>query len=156
MDFSSLGNLPDEEIDLARTALALSAEYHPGISLSRYDTHFEKLISDTAERYLVLKENGAEGNAGAQLAALKHVLADRNGYGEDDEAPGHPDDAGLIRTIDRRKGPPSALAILYLIAGQGQGWDVRALDFPGHVLCRIEAQGERLIFDPGPCQVLKA
>ena len=53
-----------------------------------------------------------------------------------------------MRVIDRRKGLPVALGILYIHAGRAQGWDVAGLGFPGHFLIRLERDGERLILDP--------
>jgi len=56
--------------------------------------------------------------------------------------------ANLMRVIDRRKGLPVALGILYLHAGRAQGWEMAGLAFPGHFMVRLEQQGERLVLDP--------
>ncbi len=42
-----------------------------------------------------------------------------------------------MRVIDRRRGLPVALAILYLHAARGQGWAADALRFTGHVVVRF-------------------
>src|SRR5690606_10569173 len=54
----------------------------------------------------------------------------------------------LVRVIDRRKGLPIAISILYIHAGRAQGWNVVGLSFPGHVVIRLEEEGHRLIADP--------
>ncbi|MCD8520150.1 MAG: transglutaminase-like domain-containing protein, partial [Alphaproteobacteria bacterium] len=65
--------------------------------------------------------------------------------------------ADLVRVIDRSKGLPIALAILYIHAGKAQGWDVCGLNMPGHFICRIEQGGQRVIFDPFyECRILGA
>ena len=56
--------------------------------------------------------------------------------------------ANLMRVIDRRKGLPVALGILYLHAARAQGWDSIGLAFPGHFLIRLSDGPERLILDP--------
>jgi regulator of sirC expression with transglutaminase-like and TPR domain len=56
--------------------------------------------------------------------------------------------ANLMRVIDRRKGLPVALGILYIHAGRAQGWEMAGLAFPGHFLLRLEDEGGRLILDP--------
>src|SRR5205085_5780046 len=54
----------------------------------------------------------------------------------------------LMRVVDRRKGLPVALGILYLHAARAQGWDAVGLGFPGHFLIRLTERAERLILDP--------
>ncbi len=143
------GKGPDDKIDLVKTALALAASDHEGISVARYINHVLKLCDEVGMRHQELLQTGAADDAGTKLAALKHILADTHEYTGDIQTYDDLQNADLFRVIDRRMGLPIALSILYVQAGQAQGWDVRALNFPGHVLCRIEDQdGERLIFDP--------
>ncbi len=143
------GKGPDDEIDLVKSALALAASDHEGVSVGRYLNHIKKMSDDVQVYHRQLLADGAADDGGTKLAALKHVLADVNEYTGDIQTYDDIQNADLFRVIDRRKGLPIALSILYVEAGQAQGWDVRALSFPGHVLCRIEDQdGERLIFDP--------
>lgn len=54
----------------------------------------------------------------------------------------------MISVIERRRGLPVALGILYLHAARLQGWDAVGLDFPGHFVIRLEYQGDRAILDP--------
>ena len=56
--------------------------------------------------------------------------------------------ANLIRVIDRRKGLPVALGILYIHAARAQGWDMAGLALPGHFLVRLSEGPERVIIDP--------
>jgi regulator of sirC expression with transglutaminase-like and TPR domain len=56
--------------------------------------------------------------------------------------------ANLMRVVDRRKGLPVALGILYLHAARAQGWDSVGLGFPGHFLIRLTEGAARLILDP--------
>ena len=143
------GKAPDQFIDLIDAALALAASSHEGISVERYVHHIKSMIEEVKARHKDLLQGGASEDAGTKLAALKHVLVDVHGYTGDVQTYDDLQNADLFRVIDRRKGLPIALSILYVHIGQAQGWDVRALNFPGHVLCRIEdTDGERLVFDP--------
>jgi len=54
----------------------------------------------------------------------------------------------LMRVVDRRKGLPVALGILYLHTARAQGWESVGLAFPGHFLVRLGEGAERLILDP--------
>ncbi len=149
--------MPDDEIDLAPAAIALAACEHPGLSLDRYFNHLKKLAEGVRDRYVELLEAGADDAAETRLAALKHVLSDRFDYAGDSENYDDLENADLIRVIDRRKGMPIALAILYIHAGQAQDWDIHGLNFPGHFLVRLDKDGQRLIFDPFEgCRVMQA
>ena len=143
-----LGSAPDAEIDLAKAAIALAALTQPRLSTDRYINHIESLIEQTSQRHAELLASGADDDAGARLAALKWVIVEDNEYKGDIETYDDLQNASLIRVIDRRKGMPISLAILYIHIGQVLGWSVAGLDFPGHFLCRIEKDGKRIIFDP--------
>jgi regulator of sirC expression with transglutaminase-like and TPR domain len=70
------------------------------------------------------------------------------GYAGDTLTYEDPQNANLMRVIDRRKGLPVALGILYLHAARAQGWDAAGLSFPGHFLVRLERGPVRVIVDP--------
>lgn len=153
----SLDGASEEDIDLARAALALAARGQPGVVIDRYLNHIKKICVDVGARHEELLEAGAADDAGTQLAALKHVIVTMHGYKGDIETYDDLQNASLMRVIDRRMGSPVTLAILYIVAGQAQGWDVEGLDFPGHFICRLDKDGRRLIFDPFyDCKILDA
>jgi regulator of sirC expression with transglutaminase-like and TPR domain len=153
----TLGHTPDEQIDLAAAALAIAAINHPGISLERFHHHLNVLVSEVGARHAALLKGGAKDDAGARLAALKHTLSDGHGYAGDVEGYNDLQNASLIRVIDRAQGLPITLSILYIHAARGQGWSVSGLNLPGHFVCRLEKDGERLIFDPfNACALLGA
>lgn len=142
-----LGTQKDSQIDLFTAGIALAAAEHPGISLEKYFSHFKKIVADTGERHAALIAEGAQDTAQTQLAALKHIIADQEGYIGDEENYDDLQNADLIRVVDRRTGMPIALAILYIQAGRALGWTVDGLNMPGHFVCRLESGGQRLIFD---------
>ncbi len=138
-----LAGLDDGEIDVGAAALLLAARDRPGVALERYQRHLAQLATEVAAAYAA----GAGGIA-AQLAALNPVIAADHHYSGDSQSYDDLQNANLMRVIDRRKGLPIALGILYLHAGRAQGWRLDGLNFPGHFLLRLEATGERTIFDP--------
>lgn len=145
------GHLPDEELDVAPLAICLAAVgtgQYKGRSFERYFHHLKTISEETAQRYRDLLDAGAEDAPETQLAALKHILADKYGYNGDEENYNDLRNADLIAVIDRARGMPIALSLLYLHAGQAQGWDIKGISFPGHFLVRLERAGRRIIFDP--------
>lgn len=136
------GQADDDGIDLAATALAFAARRRPEAGDRRYREHLAALAEEVAR-------SGAQASTpAAQLAVLREVLVDRHGYQGDRDTYDDLRNADLAHVIDRRRGLPVALSILWLHVGRAPGWAVRGLNFPGHFLLQLEAGGERLVFDP--------
>lgn len=152
-----VGQSKDTDISLTDAALAMAALESSAVSIERYQHHITKMIGEVAERHDALIAEGAADNAETQLAALKHVISDTHGYEGDSENYDDLQNVNLIRVIERRKGMPIAIALLYVHVGLMQGWELASLNFPAHVVCRIEKGGQRLLFDPfNKCQILQA
>ncbi|WP_431861703.1 SirB1 family protein [Azospirillum sp.] len=138
-----IGAQSDEDVDLAEGALALGALDRPDQPLDRYRRHLAALARDMAERF-----DPDTDCLESRIALLHEVVIDRHGYSGDDQTYDDLQNANLLRVIDRRKGLPVALGILYLHAARSMGWDMVGLNFPGHFLVRLEVDGERAILDP--------
>ena len=149
--------LPDAEIDVGPAALAMAATSQPGLSLDRYFNHLKKISEEVDKRHTELLKAGAKDDSQAQLAALKHIISDKYAYEGDRDTYDDLQNASLIRVIDRAKGLPITLSVLYIHAARAQGWDIAGLNVPGHFVCRLEKDGQRVIFDPFyDCRVLDA
>ena len=140
-----LGGQPDAEIALAEAALWLAALDRPRVDLERYRHHLSLLARDTAA---LARARGGADSLGARVAALNGALRERHGYRGDRRTYDDLQNANLMRVIDRRKGLPVALGILYMHAARAQGWTIQGLNFPGHFLLRLELGAERAILDP--------
>jgi regulator of sirC expression with transglutaminase-like and TPR domain len=141
----AIGRQPDEMIDLAEAALLLAALDQPGSDLASYRRHLAQLASNLADAVAVATANDS---LDARVAALTQVLSEEHGYGGDRQTYDDLQNANLIRVIDRRRGLPVALGILYLHAARAQGWQAAGINFPGHFLIAVEHEGERVILDP--------
>lgn len=141
----AVGGQPDADCDLAETALLLACLDRPRVPLGRYHHHLSLLTRDTAD--LGERQDAARSLEG-RLGALNAVIRERYGYGGDRDTYDDLQNANLMRVIDRRRGLPVALAILYIHAARAQGWAIEGTNFPGHFLLRLELAGARLIFDP--------
>jgi regulator of sirC expression with transglutaminase-like and TPR domain len=137
------GQSDDRDIDLARTALAFAARERDEAGAPRYRLHLAELARDLAER-----AGGHDLDAAAQLDALRRVLVDIHGYEGDRTTYDDIKNADLAHVIDRKRGLPVALAILWLHAARSAGWSMHGINFPGHFLLQLDAQGERVFVDP--------
>ncbi len=151
------GQCADGDLGLVDVALLFSEITHPAISTARYRHHIQKMGEEVGWRYHDLVAAGAAESNETRLAALKHILADQYGYRGDDEHYDNIQNADLIDVIERRKGLPVTLSILYIAVARAQGWDVAGINFPGHFVVRLDMDGQRLIFDPfNRCAILNA
>ncbi len=139
------GGVADEAIDLAAAALALAARARPGVDTAPYRAHLRALAGDVAGE---AGRHKADLPLDERLAALNGVLFDRHGYQGDSATYDDLQNANLMSVIDRRRGLPVALGILYMHAARAQGWEIEGLNFPGHFLLRLRLQDRAAIVDP--------
>lgn len=129
-------------LPIAEAALALASVERARVDLGHYRGHLGDLARDVG------RHAGRRGDLAARARALNEILLLKYGYSGDEATYDDPQNANLMRVIDRRKGLPVALGILYLHAARVQGWDMVGLAFPGHFLVRLSDGAERLILDP--------
>jgi len=140
----AVGALPDGEIDLAGAALQFARIDAPEADWQAAETHLSAIARDA----VAAAAGVAAGDAPAQAAALAGLLAGRLGYAGDDETYEDLANANLIHVIDRRRGLPVALGILWLHAASAAGWDAHGIDFPGHFLIGLAGGRAPVVIDP--------
>jgi regulator of sirC expression with transglutaminase-like and TPR domain len=129
-----------QRLDLLEAALTLSVlRRAEGVDLAPFRQHVVSMASDLSD--LVRRR-------GASPEALAEVIARSYGYRGDTESYDDLQNADLVRVIERRKGLPVALSILYLDVARRQGWEAEGLAFPAHFLIRIGIDGARHVVDP--------
>ncbi|MBP5858684.1 transglutaminase family protein [Marivibrio halodurans] len=141
-----IGRSRDARLPLGLGALALAAGEAPAARLDTYRAHIERMTADVRE---IVGDAPAGSLPVAEACdAIAHVLYGLHGYQGDHETYDDLQNANLIRVIDRRKGLPVALGILYITLARAVGIDAVGLDFPGHFLVRVDSGGERRVIDP--------
>jgi regulator of sirC expression with transglutaminase-like and TPR domain len=133
----------DASVDLGEAALALAAFERPDRAMAPYRAHLDDLATEVGAACV-----DSDGGTAAQVNALRAVIVERYGYAGDDETYDDVRNANLMWVIDRRRGLPVSLGILYLHCARRLGWDMVGLNFPGHFLLRLDHQGVRVILDP--------
>jgi len=139
---TELGLIDDEELMLDDAALVLAGIDHPDTDLAPYQATIDDIVARIAE--LGLDEPAAT----ARAALLAQVIADEFSFAGDRDSYDDPDNADLIRVIDRRRGLPVSLSILYVAVARRLGWIADALDVPGHVLVLIGGETNPVVIDP--------
>src|SRR5215472_11107902 len=137
-----LGASGERILPIAEAALALASFERPRVGPSRYRAHLRVLARDVG------RHAGAGSDAAARARALNEIILLKYGYSGDELTYDDLQNANLMRVVDRRKGLPVALGIIYMHAGRAQGWETVGLAFPGHFLVRLSDGPQRLILDP--------
>jgi regulator of sirC expression with transglutaminase-like and TPR domain len=137
------GEIAESAIDIADAALALALVDEPATDMRPYRQHLAELARDT-----VAAVQDRPPTIDAMVAALNAVMLTRHGYDGDAETYNDLRNANLIHVIDRRRGLPVALGVLYMHAARAAGWTIHGLNFPAHFLVRIDNGPERAVIDP--------
>jgi regulator of sirC expression with transglutaminase-like and TPR domain len=134
---------PDADLDLARMALAVAALDRPPGAARVHAEHLARLAEDARD--------AARAGAAAlsrRVEIVNDVLFRRHGYDGDRETYDDLDNADLMKVIERRKGLPIALSILWLHTARAQGWQAEGVNFPGHFLVRLGDGRQQIVLDP--------
>ena len=138
----SIGESGDGPHDIARVALTLASLDHPGKSLEPYLAHLNEIAEAMRAGRGLIRRVGD----GAQL--LASLFTDRLGYQGDRLTYDDPKNADLMAVIDRRRGLPVALGILYIHAARAGGMKASGLNTQGHFVIRITHRHDDVTLDP--------
>ena len=141
----AVGQLPDDEIDIGAAALQLARIDAPEADWRAAS----QLLSDLARQAVERASADARADAGdveARRAALARLLHEDWGLAGDAATYDDLRNANLIEVLERRRGLPVALGVLWLHAADAAGWAAHGVDFPGHFLLALgSARGPALV-----------
>ena len=135
-----MGEGPDDAIELLEAALLLAARDRPHVALDRYRAYIDEISG--------LLKDRLDAGTDEPVTALIRTLADDHGYRGDQRTYDDPQNANMIRVIDRRRGLPVALGILYIGVARRAGLAASGLNFPSHFLVSVDSAGTRHVLDP--------
>ncbi len=131
-----------EPVPLARGALLIAHEEYPALELEKY---LDKIAALAREAEMVVKIGN---DTIEKIQLLSHFLFEQKGFEGNREAYSDPRNSFLNEVIDRRRGIPITLSVLYLEVGRRLGLNLYGIGFPTHFLVKaVDDRGE-LIIDP--------
>ncbi|MBN8910102.1 MAG: hypothetical protein BGO51_07895 [Rhodospirillales bacterium 69-11] len=135
----AIGQLPDVEIDIADAALHLARVDAPDADWQAARAHLSELAREAVR---------LPGETLAERAeSLINLLSSRYGYSGDTERYDDLANANLIRVIERRRGLPVALGIIWLHTARSAGWAAHGVDFPAHFLVALKGKSTQAVLD---------
>jgi regulator of sirC expression with transglutaminase-like and TPR domain len=125
-----------------------------GVDLDPYRDHVARIAADARENFAAIRRGMSVNEAAARV--LVDVIAARHGYMGDSTTYDDPRNADMIQVIDRRRGLPVALGIIYLDVAQSMEIEARGLNTQGHFLMTVGEGDHARIVDPFNGVVLDA
>jgi regulator of sirC expression with transglutaminase-like and TPR domain len=140
--FSELLSREDGSIELARACLQIAEDAYPGLDVDGYVGEIERFAKRLRARIPI--------GAGAEdrVIALNEFLFADLGFGGNADNYYDPRNSYLNEVIDRRRGIPITLAVLYIEIGRRIELPLEGVSFPGHFLVRLPMRGGTLVLDP--------
>src|SRR5262245_43888243 len=141
-DFVRAVQRPERVLDLARAALLVAAESDPRMDI---DGQMHTLDSWAAE---LRGRLDPDWNNLQKLARLRAFVFEELGFRGDSQDYFSPSNSLLHEVMERRRGVPLTLAIIFMELGWRIGIPFEGVGFPGHFLVRMTGEPGDLVLDP--------
>ncbi|TMQ73849.1 MAG: tetratricopeptide repeat protein [Candidatus Eisenbacteria bacterium] len=141
-DFVRVVQHPDAALDLARAALLVAAEADPRVDI---DGQLHTLDTWAAE---LRRRLAPDWNNLQKLARLRSFVFEELGFQGDAKDYFSPSNSLLHEVIQRRRGVPLTLSIIFMELGWRIGIPFEGVGFPGHFLIRLTGEPRDLVLDP--------
>jgi len=133
--FAALAGRRSDEIPLAEAALLIAAEEYPGLDVGGYLARLDALADDIREEV----DNAEDARSAG--TALTSFLYEREAFRGDADDYYDPRNSFLNEVLDRRRGIPITLSIVYMEIAARLGLAVRGIGLPGHFLLKLTDAG---------------
>lgn len=138
--FARLMDSEDERFDLAEAALMIARTEYPdldlAVQLQRLDQMAEQIPADPGRSCL--------GN----IVVINEYLFDREKFSGNEAEYDDPRNSFLNDVLDRKKGIPITLSVVYLEIARRHGLPVSGVGFPGHFLVKYATGSGEILIDP--------
>lgn len=123
--------MPERDIRLASAALLFARDAYPHLEIAGYLARLDGL----SHRVGAI----AGRDPYDRLEAMRQVLCAEEEFRGNQEAYYDPRNSYLNEVLDRRRGIPISLSVIWLDIAWRLGWPLVGVNFPGHFLLRYEA-----------------
>jgi hypothetical protein len=144
--FAALATRPDPPLD--ELALSIAVELR-GLDGSGVSGALERLDALGAEVAAELADgSGGGGGAAGEAGAVVEVLGVRHGFAGDAERYDDPANSMLDLVLERRRGLPIALSVVYVEVARRAGVALAGVGLPGHYVVGHFGPSPPLLLDP--------
>ena len=136
-----------QDLNLYYCALAFSCVLNNHDDMTSHIRHFEEMCDKLAALYQRCLRDGEEDTVLLRHQCIVGVLFDDAGYRGDEKDFDNLDNADMFYVVERRKGLPVALAILYIQLAKSQNWQATGTSFPGYFVLRLCHGSQHILVD---------
>ncbi len=135
-------NRSDEELDLSRAALIIASAHYPSFVMDAY-------VKQLAQMERALRPRLRSANTPEQQVAMINAhLFDELGFKGDTEDYFDPRNSFLNEVLDRKRGIPITLSLIYLDVAQRLFLPIFPVGMPYHFFMRYETPQQQFYIDP--------
>ncbi len=138
--FRVLTECPEERINLAEAALAIAAAEYPELTAEPWLSRLDAL----AERV----QAGPESSPLVNIEALNQVLFEQENFTGNEEEYDDPRNSFLNDVLERKKGIPITLSLVYTEVARRRRLPLVGVGFPAHFLVKYVAEDREILIDP--------
>lgn len=142
LEFEAIVRRQEAEIDLAEAALLVAREDNPHLEIDGYLSQLDYMAQEARDRI------GAERHPLTVAAGLSRYLFAELGFSGTDEEYFDPRASYLNDVLDRRKGIPLSLSMVYMEVANRAGFPVDGVGLPGHFIVKHPHPGGDIYVDP--------
>jgi len=140
--FAEIAASADDTINLAEGALVIASEEYPGLDIGAYLVRLDEMGA-TLKRRLRADISPAD-----TIVALNRFVFEENGFTGNSADYYDARNSFLNEVLDRKRGIPITLAIVYIEIGRRIGLPLQGISFPGHFLVKCPLREGAVILDP--------
>jgi len=140
--FAQLVSGSEEELDLAEAALLIAQEEHPDLDVAAYLRRLDELAASVRARLPQAPEPAdIVHNLNVRLFREEGLTGNESEYYD-------PRNSFLNEVLDRKRGIPITLSLVYLEVGRRLGLPLVGVGFPGHFLVKYRGADGDVVLDP--------
>jgi len=140
--WAQLASQPDHLLDLETGAFLVAKYRYPEVDMEPYRRWLDDMAAAIAPHL------DPDLSVYRTIGLVNMQLFEKAGLQGDDVRYYDPDNSCLNRVIDRKRGIPITLSVIYLLVGQRLGLPVHGVGLPGHFLVRFSHPEETIWIDP--------
>ena len=131
-----------EQFNLADACLLIAEDAYPALPRASYIDRLDEMAAAVRSRI------PPDAYAEQKIITLNHYLFGELGFSGDVEHYYDPRNSYLNEVIERRRGIPITLSVLYIEVGRRLGLALQGVSFPGHFLVKLKVKRGQLVLDP--------
>lgn len=129
-------------LPLTEAAIAIAQDIYPRLDLNAVQSDIDRMAATLRARL------PGDASMMHRLRSLNHYFFKELGFQGNRNDYYDPDNTYLNKVLERRRGIPISLAIVYMEIGEQVGLRLRGVSFPGHFLVKLAVRSGDIFLDP--------